>query len=143
MDDVSVFERFVALAKRELAAEDVRILSHTETPPETSNVIVTRLFDGRHVVASFASEPKDREALTRRLDILGHTFADALINPGSERTRARPPVVSSLHEELKALAVRARAVDVAVIDIDSPVLWGCASVNASPRARADFHLHEI
>ena len=48
------------------------------------------------------------------------------------------PVVSSLHEELKALAVRARAHDVVVIDGDSPVVWGCASISAKPaRAQRD------
>jgi hypothetical protein len=143
MDDVSVFERFLALAKRELACADVLLLGPDEAPPDAPNAVVARLRDGRHVVASFESEPKDKDALQRRLAILADTFSDALATPPSERTRARPPVVTSLHEELKALAARARARDVVVIDVDSPVIWGCASVRRTPRARADVVLRDV
>ena len=142
-DDSPAFERFVTLAKRELQADDVRMLALGEATPEADNVLISRLADGRHVVASFAHAPKDRDALERRLAMLANTFADALASPPSERTRARPPVASSLHEELKALAARARAVDVVVIDTDSPVVWGCASVPARPRARNELLLREV
>jgi hypothetical protein len=142
-DDSPVFERFIALAKRELQADDVRLLTLGETAPEAPNVLVSRLADGRHVVASFATAPKDREALERRLSMLASTFADALAMPPSEKHRARPRVATSLHEELKALAARARAFDVVVIDTDSPVVWGCASVPARPRARNELLLREV
>ncbi|MDF2691975.1 MAG: hypothetical protein K0S65_358 [Labilithrix sp.] len=142
-DDSPAFERFVTLAKRELQADDVRMLALGETTPEADNVLVSRLEDGRHVVASFAEAPKDRDALERRLAMLTSTFSDALASPPSERLRARPPVATSLHEELKALAVRARAIDVVVIDTDSPVVWGCASVPARPRARNELLLREV
>ena len=141
MDDV--FERFLSLAQRELSADHVRLLAHGEAPPDATNVIVARLPDGRHVVASFAIEPKDAEVLSRRLAMLAGTFADALEAPISERTKSRPPVGTSLHEELKALALRARAVDVVVIDGDSPVVWGCASVAARPRARNAMLLRDV
>jgi hypothetical protein len=75
--------------------------------------------------------------------MLTSTFSDALASPPSERLRVRPPVALSLHEELKALAARARAVDVVVIDTDSPVLWGSASVPARPRARNELLLREV
>jgi len=143
MDDVHVFERFLSLAQRELAADDVRILEHGQDPPDAENVVVARLFDGRHVVASFGDPPKDREALNRRLAMLAGTFADALAAPPSEKTRARQPVVTSLHEELRALAARARAHDVVVIDGDSPVVWGCASVKSRPSARTDLLLRDV
>lgn len=142
-DDPPVFERFVSLAKRELAADDVRLLGSGETAPEAPNVLVTRLADGRHIVATFENAPKDRDALERRLSMLASTFAEALAAPPSEKTRIRPPVATSLHEELKALAARARAVDVVVVDGDSPVVWGCASVPARPRARTDLLLREV
>jgi hypothetical protein len=142
-EEPPVFERFVALAKRELAADDVRLLANGEATPEAPNVLVTRLADGRHIVASFATAPKDRDALERRLSMLASTFAEALATPPSEKTRIRPPVATSLHEELKALAARARAVDVVVVDGDSPVVWGCASVPARPRARTDLLLREV
>lgn len=139
----SVFERFVAIAQRELAADDVRLLEVDEVAPTAANVVVARLPDGRHVVASFGEPPKDREALARRLGILAGTFGGALVSRPSERSRARQPIVTSLHEELKALALRAQAHDVVVIDGDSPVVWGCASVPARPRARTDMLLRDV
>jgi hypothetical protein len=142
-DDSPVFERFVTLAKRELQAEDVRLLALGEATPEADNVLVSRLADGRHVVATFAEAPKDRDALERRLAMLARTFEGALASPPSERTRARPPVSTSLHEELKALSARARAIDVVVIDTDSPVVWGSASAPARPRARNELILREV
>ena len=143
MDDV--YERFLTLAQRELSADDVRLLAPGETPPEAENVVVARLADGQHVVASFAAAPKDADALTRRLAMLASTFADALVAPASDRDRmkSRPPVVVSLHEELKALAIRAQAHDVLVIDGDSPVVWGCASVSSSPSARNEMLLRDV
>ena len=143
MDDVS--ERFLSLAKRELSADDVRFLAPGETPPDASNVVLARLQDGRHVVASFATAPLagDGDVLARRLAMLASTFSDALAPPPSERTRARPPIVTSLHEELKALGVRASAHDVLVIDGDSPVVWGCASISAQPQANNEMLLRDV
>ena len=143
MLEPSVFERFLSLAKRELQAEDVRLLDAGESAPEASNTVVARLPDGRHVVASFPDAPKDAEALGRRLAMLASTFADALASPPSERMRSRPPAVSTLHEELKALAQRARASDVVVIDVDSPVVWGSASIPSRPRALTAFGLRDV
>jgi hypothetical protein len=141
MDDV--FERFLSLAKRELSADDVRLLDAGQEPPEAANVVVARLADGRHAVASFAAAPSDLDALTRRLAMLAGTFEDLLASPGADQKKARSPIVSSLHEELKALAVRARAHDVVVIDGDSPVVWGCASIAARPRARNELLLRDV
>jgi hypothetical protein len=143
MDDASVFDRFLTLAKRELQADDVRLLDHGEPAPEAPNTVIARLADGRHVVASFEGPPKDPGVLARRLAMLASTFPEALASPPSERTRARPPVISSLHEELRALAARARASDVVVIDADSPVMWGSAAVPARPRLRADSLLRDV
>lgn len=142
-EETPAFERFVALAKRELGADDVRLLSPSESAPDAPNVLVTRLDDGRHVVASFGEPPKDKDALERRLTILTTTFAESLTAPPSEKARARPRVASSLHEELRALAVRARARDCVVIDVDSPVVWASASVPAKPRARSDLLLRDV
>ena len=137
-------ERFLSLAQRVLSADDVRMLAPGEDPPSAVNVVVARLKDGRHVVASFATTPKDLEALSRRLAMLAGTFGDALAPPDSERSaKSRPPVVSALHEELRALGVRSGAHDVVVIDGDSPVVWGCASVAARPRARNEMLLRDV
>ena len=142
MDDV--YERFLSLAQRELSADDVRLLDAGESPPAATNVVIAKLRDGRHVVASFGTAPTERDVLERRLAMLANTFADALeAEPTSERGRSRPPVSMSLHEELKALAHRSRAIDVVVIDGDSPVVWGCASIAARPRARNAMLLRDL
>ena len=145
MDDV--YERFLSLVQRELVADDVRLLDAGESPPDATNVVLAKLRDGRHVVASFGAAPAapaERKVLERRLAMLASTFADALeAEPTSERGRSRPPVSMSLHEELKALAQRSRAVDVVVIDCDSPVVWGCASIAARPRARNAMLLRDV
>jgi len=142
MDDV--YERFLSLAQRELSADDVRLLDAGESPPAATNVVIAKLRDGRHVVASFGTAPTERDVLERRLAMLANTFADALeAEPTSERGRSRPPVSMSLHEELKALAHRSRAIDVVVIDGDSPVVWGCASIAARPRARNAMLLRDV
>ena len=142
MDDV--YERFLSLAQRELSADDVRLLDAGESPPNAANVVVAKLPDGRHVVASFGTPPADPAVLLRRLAMLAGTFADALQElPTADRGRSRAPVSMSLHDELKALAVRARAIDVVVIDGDSPVVWGCASIAARPRARNAMLLRDV
>ncbi len=123
----AVVERLVGLVRRELGADDVRVLDSTIAEPEATNVLVARLADGRHLVASFLAAPADRAALARRLEMLALTFAGALDEPAP--SRARPP--TSLHDELRALALRARALDALVVDAQSPILWG----SAAPRAR--------
>lgn len=125
MDDVN--ERFLLLAQRELSADHVRLLARGDLPPDAPNVVVARLRDGRHVVASFSSSPTNGEALARRLAMLATTFADAFDAPPSNRMRSRPPPLVSLQDELKALVHRSMATDAVVIDGDSPVVWGSAS----------------
>ncbi len=124
----SVLERLVALVRRELHADDVRVLEATAQPPEAENALVVRLADGRMLVASFAAVPEDRDALSRRLDMLAVTFAQALDEAPGGRSRGAVP--TSLHDELRALATRAQAVDAVVVDAHSPVVWGAAASRA-------------
>jgi hypothetical protein len=129
------FSRFSALVKRELGADDVRILEPQSPPSEAPNVLCAPLLGGRHVVASFAATPANAPALLRRLEILVRTFAHALEEPAGERP-PRPRVPMSLHDELRALAQRARATDAVVLDAHSPVMWGSA-ISKVPRR----HVH--
>lgn len=128
MDDA--LERALHLARRELGAGDVHVLPPTEEPPTAPNVVATRLPDGRIVVVTFDAEPDARDAVARRLEMLLGSFAGAL---DAAPPASRPPVRISLHDELRALAQRANALDAAVVDADSPVLWGSASTPARPR----------
>jgi hypothetical protein len=132
----SPFARFSALVKRELGADDVRILDAAAVPSGATNVLFASLEGGRHVAVTFATTPESPPALLRRLEILVRTFAQALEEEpntaaASHRT-ARQPVSLSLHDELRALAQRARAVDAIVLDAHSPVVWGSA-LSRGPR----------
>jgi hypothetical protein len=80
--------------------------------------------DGRIVLARFAEAPAERDAKQRRLDMLASTF-DALPEE-SPGPRSRPPAGVTLQDELKALCERAAAINVLVIDANSPILWGAA-----------------
>jgi hypothetical protein len=133
----SSFDRFSALVRRELGGSDVRLLDPAETPPFAPNVAHDRLPDGRTVLVTFENAPEDIDALRRRLSILVSTFAESLSDPAGDKFRAaRPPVSTSLFDELKALAARAQAIDVVVIDADSPILWGSARKGVLPTRTA-------
>jgi hypothetical protein len=119
-------DRFLALVRRELGAEEARVLEEADDAASSDDrELRCRLADGRNIVALFAEPPPDREAKLRRLEILIGTF-DAVVDEASQGRRARPPVASSLHDELLALCARAAAVNVLVIDANSPVVWGAA-----------------
>lgn len=120
--------RLCSLIRRELGAGDVRVLALDESPAEAGNVLSATLADGRIVVATFGTEPEDRAALARRLDMLVTTFSQGLGEPGAARDRA--PVARSLHDELRALATRAQACDALVLDGQSPVVWSSATGTA-------------
>jgi hypothetical protein len=118
--------RFSALVKRELGADDVRILDLADTPSPAPNVLYAPLVGGRQIAVTFVTAPENPPALLRRLEILARTFAHALQDTGGDARPNRPPVLASLHDELKALARRAQAIDGMVLDAHSPVVWGSA-----------------
>jgi len=118
-------EELLAIVRRDLGAEDARILEPDETPPPIERCLSHDLAGGRRLVVTFTDAPADAEARLRRLSMLATSF-HSVLEP-LERTRpSRPPAALSLHEELAALVQRAYAVDAAVIDAHSPVVWGTA-----------------
>jgi hypothetical protein len=126
----AAFRRFADLVRRELHAEDVRLLEPSAPTAEAVNAMFARLPDGRTLALTFAAEPPDAPALERRLQILAATFAQALEAEHAEGKHAgllRRSVPRSLHEELRALAQRALAVDALVLDAHSPVVWGSST----------------
>jgi hypothetical protein len=128
--------RFSALVKRELGADDVRILDPADAPSPAPNVLYAPLVGGRQIAVTFVTAPDNPPALLRRLEILARTFAHALGD--SEARASRPPISASLHDELKALARRAQAIDALVLDAHSPVVWGSAHAPVPQR-----HAHTI
>jgi hypothetical protein len=141
----ALVERLTALVRRELRAEDVRLIEAGGRVPSAPNVISEVLPDARQVVVTFAAPPDDRDALCRRLAILVGTFAQAIAESLRESRASRPPIAHSLQEELRALAARARAVDAIVIDAHSPVIWGSgrgtrSAIELSPELDAALQL---
>jgi hypothetical protein len=120
-------ERLIALVRRELGADDVRVLDAAMPAVAAPNVIHTDLADGRTLAVAFASAPPSREALVRRLDMLVLTFKQSIEDDVSGKREPRVTAIQSLREELRAVATRAQGVDAVVIDANSPVLWGSAN----------------
>lgn len=118
-------DRFLALVRRELGAEDARVLEADAELPEGELFMSCRMGDGRTVLATFTAPLADRETKQRRLEILTSTL-DAAIEEPPQGRRSRAPVTSTLHDELSALCARAAALNVIVIDANSPVVWGAA-----------------
>jgi hypothetical protein len=118
-------DRFLALVCRELGAEAARVLEADAEAPDGELTLIGRMGDGRAVVATFAEAPVDREAKQRRLEMLTSTLDAAADEPPPSR-RSRPPVETSLHDELSDLCARAAALNAIIIDANSPVVWGAA-----------------
>lgn len=114
------FDRLIALVRRELDADDVRVLEPGEELPD--GALVAPLPNGRRVAATFAANVDDREAKLRRLEMLADSFGDSFRSTGA----SRPPPAQSLHAELEGLAKRAGGTDALVIDAQSPMVWGAA-----------------
>jgi hypothetical protein len=141
----SDLERFLSLVRRELGATEAVIVEGRvgEDSPKASE-LRSALPDGRAVIVRFAGEPTDREAKHRRLEMLVSTF-DVVAEDGEHEPRARPPVARSLRDELLALGTRAAALNVFVIDANSPIVWGAAhpeGMAGEPPALSSPHLVE-
>jgi hypothetical protein len=118
-------DRFLALVRRELDAEEARVLEPDEAPTDDGSTLYARFADGRAVAARFAQPPVDREAKQRRLEMLASTF-DTVVDEVAHGRKSRPPLARSLHDELRTLCARAVAVNAVVIDAQSPVVWAAA-----------------
>ncbi len=121
MEDPAL-ERLVALVRRDIGADDVRVMANP--PDHVANALVAKLPDGRHLVATFVEVPAEHAALARRLDMLATSFSSSFDEADAPHLRLSPE--AGLREELRALAQRAQALDALVIDAHSPVVWGSA-----------------
>jgi hypothetical protein len=121
-------DRLLAFVCRELGAREAVVMDPgavQERPDDPLELWGLRP-DGRSVVARFDVAPPDREATLRRLEMLVGTFTAALDEEPPSGPLARPPAASALHSELEELGQRAAALNVLVIDANSPVVWGAA-----------------
>jgi hypothetical protein len=120
-------DRLLAFVCRELGAREAVVMEVGAAPPSSDDPreLWGSRPDGRSVVARFDEPPVDREAKLRRLEMLVGTFSGALEEPPAEPF-PRPPAAAALHDELGELGARAAALNVIVIDANSPVVWGAA-----------------
>ena len=120
-------DRFLALVRRELGADEVRLVHPDEEAvgePGHGHELRCPVEGGRWLSALFAAAPEDQEARQRRLEMLASTFD--FDRARSPVRRSRPPLARSLQDELDALRVHTAAVNVFVIDANSPIVWGAA-----------------
>jgi hypothetical protein len=128
-------DRLLALVRRELGAREVHVVdpdsnsepAAAEGEPSRGDErsLRCRLPDGRGLVAIFQDPPDERESKQRRLEMLASTF-DVLVEEPGSKPRPRPPIARALQEELEGLCGRASALNVLIVDANSPVVWGAA-----------------
>jgi hypothetical protein len=120
-------DRLLAFVCRELDAQEAFVLEAGAGPAASDDPREIRCLrpDGRSVVARFEVAPADREAKLRRMEMLVGTFSSTLTEP-MPGPISRPPAAALLQEELQELGTRAAALNVIVIDANSPVVWGAA-----------------
>ncbi|WP_394828346.1 hypothetical protein [Pendulispora albinea] len=126
-DPDTPFARFAALVRRELGAEDVRLIKDAEPQSPAANVLYARLLDGTRLAVTFARAPENPAALRRRLGMLVGSFTQTAGGTEDPRLHGRISISRSLREELRALATRTQAVEALVLDAHSPVVWGATS----------------
>jgi hypothetical protein len=127
-------DRFLTLARRELGAAEVTVLdadaARAAPPADETRELRCALPDGRVVAVRYEEPPADAEVLRRRLEMLASTFDSVAERGEGERPSAPPPprapVGRLLREELRRLGERGAALNVLVIDANSPILWGAA-----------------
>jgi hypothetical protein len=124
MADTTALRRFLELVARELGADDARAEIGGREPNQPG-VVFERLADGLRVVAVFDVPPADLAGMQAKLARLAATFSHTL---GDLRLPTLTPAgtlpARRLDDALEGLRARTGAVSVAVIDGNSPVLWG-------------------
>jgi hypothetical protein len=119
-------DRLLTFVCRELGAREALIVvAGEERPRNDPRELWCLRPDGRSVVVCFDVVPPDREAKLRRLEMLVGTFKSTL-NETVAAPPSRPPAALALQDELNELRTRSAALNVVVIDANSPVVWGAA-----------------
>ena len=123
----SAMLRFLELLQAELGADDARAELGGKDPTDP-RALFTVIPGGFRVVALFAEPPHDREMKQHKLDELARGFGYTL-SQGSVPAPPPSPADTAqkrLDTALEALRSRTGAVEVVIVDRQSPVLWGAA-----------------
>lgn len=123
---IQAIERVLKVIIQEMGCKDAHLRLGGD-PPQTDCIVSVPAPGGVYLVVEFDTPPDDRSQCTTRLKQLGKTFFDAGLSlpapsPDAEAHLAR----RRLDDELAALAGRTGATGANVIDLKSPVIWGCS-----------------
>ena len=119
-------ERALSLVRQEMGCVDAKLEIGGRSPdaPET---VVASTSGGFRLVAIFDTPPEDRASASLRLRQLAMTFFDGNIATPVPREDATQQLAQRrLDDELCALSGRTGATGATIIDIQSPVIWGCS-----------------
>ncbi|MFI5307401.1 MAG: hypothetical protein ACHQ53_08625 [Polyangiales bacterium] len=118
--------RFLELLCKEIGAVDARAELGGRDPDDPRSLFIN-LPGGFRLVALFEAAPEDRAEKQSRLEQLAqgfsHTVGETALGSLSPSIAPDSPY-RRLDAALEALRTRSGAVSVAVLDVQSPVLWG-------------------
>jgi hypothetical protein len=121
--------KLLDLVCHKLGADDARIEIGGRDPAD-AKVVWAPIEEGRRLVALFLTPPLDRAATEGRLLALLEGFRETLaLPPEPTRYGGGSHLSRELDEALAALASRTGAETVWIIDVHSPVLWGCSDAH--------------
>jgi len=119
-------ERVLGLVCQEMGSTDAR-LEIGGKDPEQAELVFVSVPGGWRLVAVFDAAPEDRVRMEHRLKQLATAFFDAGLSLPAPSADAEMRLAQRrLDDELAALAGRTGALGANVIDMQSPVLWGCS-----------------
>jgi hypothetical protein len=121
----SVWLKLLEVLQKRLGASDARIELGGRDPKD-ARCVWAPLDEGRRVVALFDEPPPDRALTEARLLALIESFRETAAQAEPPPGRGGYVLRRELDEALAALAERTGAESVWIIDVHSPVVWGCS-----------------
>jgi hypothetical protein len=121
----SVWLKLLDVLQKRLGANDARIEIGGRDPTD-ARCVWAAFDEGRRVVALFDEPPQDRAGTEARLLTMIETFRETVAQPEAPAARGAHAMRRELDEALAALAERTGAESVWIIDVYSPVVWGCS-----------------
>lgn len=120
--------KLLEMLQTRLGAKDARI-EIGGLNPEDPRFIWAALEDSRRVVVIFEEPPRDRAGAEARLLAVVESFWATVSQPTGDARSRHPTVLRrELDQALAALSERTGAESVWIVDVFSPVIWGCSEL---------------
>jgi hypothetical protein len=113
---------FCEMVRRNLGARSVTVVAEPQGPCPAGTLLCP-LPGGGILAASFDEPFPDQAATSERLETLVSSFGSLLETVPRAAGQQAPAADTTLHDQVVALAERASAIDVVIIDARSPVIW--------------------